>query len=157
MKTIKILFFLLLTLSVKQLFAQEMPTDIAAALKADDTVKVAAYITEDNINNCYTEGNWQYSLLAQTVRYNAKKCFDLLIAKGADVNKACEGYVPPLMHAAKYGRLDMVKILVAKGANVHYKYSGAYTPANGETPLTYAEKNNQTAVADYLRSLEPKQ
>jgi len=137
-------------------FAQEMPADLIAALKADDPPKLAAYVTADKINTCYTEGHWGYTLLAQTVRANAKKCFDLVIEKDADVNKACEGYVPPLMHAAKYGRLDMVKVLVAKGANVNYKYSGEYTPADGETPLTYAEKNNQPAVAEYLRSPKPK-
>ncbi len=123
----------------------------------DDAVMLASLTTKDNINNCYTEGAHQYSLLSQAVRYNAKKCFDLLIEKGEDVNKVCDGYIPPLMHAAQYGRLDMVKILVAKGADINYKYTGDYAPANGETPLTYAEKNNQQAVADYLRSLSPKQ
>jgi len=154
MKIIKTVLFIFLAFSASAVFAQELPADVKTDLKADDTTKFAAFITRDNINNCYTDGDWQYTLLAQAIRSNAKKCFDLLIEKSADVNNACEGYVPPLMHAAKYGRLDMVKILVAKGADIHYKYSGAYTPANGETPLTYAEKNNQTAVADYLRSLK---
>lgn len=75
---------------------------------------------------------------------------------GADVNQACEGCVPPLMNAAKYGRLDTVKILVAKGAGANYTYSGAYSAAEGQTPLTYAEKFNQTAVADWLRALKSK-
>jgi ankyrin repeat protein len=137
--------------------AQEMPAEMSSALKADDSVKLATLLTKDNLNSCYQESNWQYSILAQTVRHNAMKCFNLLITMGADVNKACNGYVPPLMHAAKYGRLEMAKILVAKGADVNYKYSGDYSPAAGETPLTYAEKNNQPAVADYLRSLVAKQ
>jgi ankyrin repeat protein len=152
MKTIKNLILLFFAVITRTTFAQEMPADVKAALKADDPLKLSAFITKDNINNCYTEGNWQYSLLAQTVRGNAKKCFDLLIEKGADVNKACEGYVPPLMHAAKYGSLDMVKTLVAKGANVHYKYDDEYEPANGETPLTYAEKNNQPEIAAFLKT-----
>ena len=135
------------------LLAQEMPADMSAAIKADDSAKLATLITKENVSACFLEGDWQYSPLSQTVRHNAMKCFNLLIAMGADVNKACDGYVPPLMHAAKYGRLEMVKILVAKGANPNYKYSGGYTPADGETPLTYAQKNNQSAVADYLRSL----
>jgi ankyrin repeat protein len=61
------------------------------------------------------------------------------------------------MHAAKYGRLDMIKVLITKGADVNYKYSGDYTFADGETPLTYAAKNNQPAIVDYLKSLKPKQ
>jgi ankyrin repeat protein len=152
-------FFTLFALCAITRFAsaQEMPADIRAALKADDSVKMATLLTKDNLDNCYQESNWQYSILAQTVRYNAIKCFNLVIGMGADVNKSCNGYVPPLMHAAKYGRLEMAKILVAKGADVNYKYSGDYAPAAGETPLTYAAKNGQPAVADYLRSLNTKQ
>jgi ankyrin repeat protein len=138
MRTIKILTVLFLAAITRMAFAQEIPSAMKAALKTDDPVKLSTLISKDNINNCYTEGDWQYSLLAQTIRANAKKCFELLILQGADVNKACEGYVPPLMHAAKYGRLEMVKVLVAKGANIHYQYDGDYEPANGETPLTYA-------------------
>lgn len=156
MKTIKFLTVILLLSIARLAVAQEMPEDVITALKSDDATKLASFVTKDNINNCYTEGDWQYSLLAQTVRYNAKKCFDLLIEKGADVNRTCNGYVPPLMHAAKYGRLEMIKILVAKGADINYKYSGDYSFADGDTPLTYAEKNDQKEAADYLRSLKPK-
>jgi ankyrin repeat protein len=151
-------FFAILTLCAitSTVFAQQMPADMIAAIKTDDSAKLATLITKDNVNSCWLEGEWQYSTLAQTIRANAMRCFNLLISLGADVNKSCAGYVPPLMHAAKYGHLDMVKILVAKGADINYKYSGDYTPAVGQTPLTYAEKFNQTAVADYLRSLKPK-
>jgi ankyrin len=132
--------------------AQTEPAEITA-VKDNDAAKLATLLTKDNLNNCYTEGSYSYSLLSQAVRLNARKCFDLLIQKGADVNISCDGYVPPLMHAAKYGRLDMVKILISKGANVNYKYDGEYKPAVGDTPLSYAIKYNQTAVADYLKSL----
>ena len=73
---------------------------------------------------------------------------------GADVNKSCNGYVPPLMHAAKYGSLDMVKALVTKGANVSYTYDGEYKDAQGMTPITYAEKFGHKDIADYLRSVK---
>jgi len=135
-------------------FAQEMPAEMKTSLKADDSLKFAELVKKDSINNCYREGNWQYSLLAQTIRYHAAKCFNLLIARGADVNKSCDGYVPPLMHAAKYGSLAMVKALVAKGADINFQYDGEYEPANGETPVTYAEKNNQPEIARYLRELK---
>jgi len=154
MKMFKSFLFLLLTGISLNLFAQDMPAEMKTALQTDDTTKIATLITKDNINNCYKEGNWSYTLLAQTIRANAKKCFDYLIAQGADVNHACEGYVPPLMHAAKYGRLDMVKVLVAKGAKVDYVYDGDYEPASGQSALTYAEANQQTAVADFLRALK---
>jgi len=152
MKIQKLFLLLLLTSLRLHVVAQQLPAGIESALNTDDAVKFSSLVTKDNINNCYQDGNWQYTLLAQTIRSRAKKCFDVLIEKGADVNKACEGYVPPLFHAAKYGSLEMVKTLVAKGANVHYQYNGEYEPANGETPLTYAEKNNQPEVAAFLRT-----
>ena len=156
MKTIKIMLTMFITgisyvaLAQTQSVSPGVPTEVMAAIKNDDASALQQLITKDNVNTCYGD----YSVLSQAVRYNAKKCFDQLIAEGADVNKSCNGYVPPLMHAAKYGHLDMVKILVSKGADINYKYSGTYQPADGETPLTYAEKNNQPAVADYLRSLK---
>ncbi|MEO7214934.1 ankyrin repeat domain-containing protein [Mucilaginibacter sp.] len=151
MKIIKIIGLLLITISCKMASAQDDPAEITAISK-DDSAQLSTFLTVNNVNACY--GN--YSMLSQAIRYNASKCFALLVEKGADVNKVCNGYVSPLMHAAKYGRLDMIKVLVAKGANIDFKYSGEYIAANGETPLTYAEKYKQTAVADYLRSLKNK-
>ena len=154
MNLIRLFLTLIVCTLAQTLCAQEMPAEMSAAIKADDSAKLASLVTKENVSTCYPEGSWQYSPLSQTIRHNAVKCFNLLIAMGADVNKACDGYVPPLMHAAKYGRLDMVKILIAKSANANYKYSGDYSPADGQTPLTYAEKNNQSAVADYLKTLK---
>jgi ankyrin repeat protein len=149
-KTIKLALFILLVATVTRVSAQEIPADVVAAIKTDDAAKLGVFITKDNINDCY--GN--YSLLSQTVRFGAMKCFTLLIEKGADVNKSCNGYVPPLMHAAKYGRLEMVKVLVAKGADVNYTYDGDYTPAKGQTPITYAETNRHPDVVEYLKSVK---
>ena len=96
-------------------------------MKADDVAALSKIITKANVNDCY--GN--YSILSQTIRYKAPKCFDLIIATSADVNKVCNEYVPPLFHAAKYGSLEMVKVLVAKGADVNYAATSANT-----NPLT---------------------
>ncbi len=149
----KLSIVIILMAMTQTCFAQVLPADIYAALRSDDSVKFSSFVTKDNINDCYQEGSLQYSLLSQAIRNNAPRCFGFLITKGADVNKACSGYVPPLMHAAKYGRLEMVKKLVAKGADINFRYQGGYQPARGQTPLTYAEEYHQAAVADYLRSL----
>lgn len=134
--------------------AQEMPQAISEAINSDDPAALGSYISSSNVDACYFIGDWQYTVLSQSIRKGAKKCFDFIIERKADVNKACEGYVPPIMHAAKYGRIDMIKVLVEKGANTTFTYSGSYGPAKGETPLSYAEKYNQAEVATYLRSLK---
>jgi len=141
-----VVFFIALSVPAK---AQELPAEINSALKVDDSVKISVVITKTNINDCY--GN--YSVLADAIRYNSIKCFIWLLENGADVNKICNGYVSPLMHAAKYGNLDMVKMLVAKGAKINYQYTGDYGPAKGKTPATYAEMFGHQEIADYLRSL----
>src|ERR1700722_17395502 len=112
MRTIKILFVLILSALSRVAFAQEMPAAIKAALKTDESVGLAKLINKDSLNNCYQEGSWQYPLLSQTIRYHAAKCFNLLIAHGADVNKTCDGYIQHLMHAAKYGSLVASKTVV---------------------------------------------
>ncbi len=152
MRIAKLFSMLLLVGLTRAASAQELPPEVGAALKSDDTTALVSFVTKDNVNACY--GN--YSLLSQTVRENAKKCFDFMIAHGANVNLSCNSYVPPLMHAAKYGRLEMAKVLVAKGADIKYTYNGDYEPAKGMTPLSYAEKFQQKEVADFLKSLPTK-
>ncbi|XP_069055397.1 ankyrin repeat and KH domain-containing protein 1 isoform X3 [Pleurodeles waltl] len=66
---------------------------------------------------------------------------DFLIKTGADVELGCS---TPLMEAAQEGHLELVKYLLAAGANVH-----AIT-ATGDTALTYACENGHTDVADVL-------
>ncbi len=148
----RIITTVLLCLSGFSIRAQGIPAEIETALKADDSEALNKLVTKDMVNTCY----YDYSLLSQTVRLNAPKCFALLLEKGANVNLNCNGYVPPLMHAAKYGRLEMVKALLAKGANVNFKYEGDNESISGMTPLTYAEKYKQTVVVEYLKEMTKK-
>ncbi|XP_068134225.1 ankyrin repeat and KH domain-containing protein 1-like isoform X2 [Hyperolius riggenbachi] len=66
---------------------------------------------------------------------------DFLIKAGADIELGCS---TPLMEAAQEGHLELVKYLLAAGANVHAK------TATGDTALTYACENGHTDVADVL-------
>ncbi|XP_075457815.1 ankyrin repeat and KH domain-containing protein 1 isoform X4 [Ascaphus truei] len=66
---------------------------------------------------------------------------DFLIKAGADIELGCS---TPLMEAAQEGHLELVKYLLAAGANVHA------TTATGDTALTYACENGHTDVADML-------
>lgn len=148
-KNLIVLFILTLSLSAS---AQHLPATIHDAIKTDDTTELASVINRDNVNECYE----YYSVLSQSIRYNAVNCFNFLLRLGADVNKVCNGYVPPIMHAAKYGKLEMIKQLVSKGADINYTYEGPIPDLKGMTPIAYAEKFNQKEIVDYLRSLKNK-
>ncbi|WP_448698154.1 ankyrin repeat domain-containing protein [Mucilaginibacter sp. AW1-3] len=154
MKTIKILTLVLFITLSHFASAQEMPAAITAALKTDDASALSPLLNKDNLNTCY--GN--YCILADAIRYQADACFSLLLDKGADVNKVCNGYLPPLMHACKYGTLETVKALIAKGAKKDFTYDGSMEvqngPKKGDTPLIYAQRYHHDDIADYLKSLK---
>ena len=67
------------------------------------------------------------------------------LANGVDVNQTDEEGYSALQAAAENGYLDVVKLLVLKGANVSYK--GEYTA------LQLAEIAEQTGIVDYLKTL----
>ena len=67
------------------------------------------------------------------------------LANGTDVNSADEEGYSALHAASENGYLDVVKLLVEKGANVDYK--GEYTA------LQLAEMAEQVEIIEYLKSL----
>ena len=67
------------------------------------------------------------------------------LANGVDVNQTDEEGYSALQAAAENGYLDVVKLLVANGANVNYK--GEYTA------MQLAEMAEQAEIVDYLKSL----
>ncbi|WP_323786850.1 ankyrin repeat domain-containing protein [Psychroserpens sp.] len=70
-----------------------------------------------------------------------------LIALGANVNKTSNG-LTPAMYAARYNRLDILKILVENGAKLKTKSD------KGLTAEKYAEASNAKEALSYLQSLE---
>ena len=85
----------------------------------------------------------QSHLIAGSEDQPNKKIAELLIAESADVNG--NNFAPPLGIAAREGHEGIVKLLIAKGANLN-----AVGP-NGETPLTLAAMNGHKEIADLLR------
>lgn len=67
------------------------------------------------------------------------------LANGVDVNSTDDEGYSALQAAAENGYLDVVKLLVEKGANVDYK--GEYTA------LQLAEMAEQVEIIEYLKSL----
>lgn len=68
------------------------------------------------------------------------------LANGVDVNQTDEEGYSALHAAAENGYLDVVKLLVSKGADVQYKAP--------HTALALAEMAEQNEIAAYLKSLE---
>lgn len=150
MKNLIVLFLLLFATNS---YCQELPGSLESALSNDDSLSLSRIVSPSNIDDCYKSNLWAYTAVSLAVRYGASNCLDLLLSFNADVNKVCDGYLPPLMFAAKYGRLAMVKKLIKAGADVSFVYHGEYTPADGLNALAYAEKFQQSEVAEYLRGL----
>jgi ankyrin repeat protein len=73
----------------------------------------------------------------------------LLIKNGADVNNRDMCNTTPLHKAAHYGTVEILKLLIAKGAKIDA------TNCDGDTPLKIAETNwnpDRDPAAKILRS-----
>lgn len=73
--------------------------------------------------------------------------FKKLIDLGADVNEKSNG-MTPAMYAAKFNKVEILKILVAKGAKLDAKSEKGYTVQK------YAELSNAKDILVYLEGLE---
>jgi ankyrin repeat protein len=72
-----------------------------------------------------------------------------LINNGVDVNAASNGMMP-IHYAAKYNRVDMIKVLITAGSKIH-------EPDNlGYTALRLAEKSNADDAALFLKRFKNK-
>ena len=101
-----------------------------------------------------------------------------LLDAGADPNLSADGQMPPLTVAINAGNVPLVRLLIAHGADVNAHGVNSYTPlmravqgrsdeiahlllaagadvgagANGQTALTLATGNGDTAIADEIKS-----
>src|SRR6266576_2594747 len=98
-------------------------------------------------NQCgvnYTLLDSQLTLLYIAAANGLAKVTELLIKKGADVNKANQYGWAPLHCAAADGRTEIVKALIEKGANVSAVHQ------NGTTPLHHAAAEGHTEIVKAL-------
>ena len=71
----------------------------------------------------------------------------MLIDGGMDINRADSEGFTPLMNAVDVGDLEIIKLLVANGADVDYVNEEGYGV------VTIAEKEVSKNVYDYINSL----
>lgn len=70
-----------------------------------------------------------------------------IIEYGGDVNERYNG-MTPLMLAARYNNVEMIRLLLEKGAVASDK------DTRGNTALKYAELSNATEAIDFLKALK---
>ena len=85
-----------------------------------------------------------YNLLCIATKNNKEEWVKLLINKGADIELQTN-YKTPLMYAAKYGRLEIARLLLSAGA-IKTKKS-----AKGKTAYDYAIRYKKTELATLLK------
>lgn len=70
-----------------------------------------------------------------------------LIELGTDVNQKSNG-MTPAMYAAKYNKVEILKLLVEKGANLKLKSD------QGHKAIKYAQLSNAKETVAYLEGME---
>lgn len=94
------------------------------------------------------------AVLRQAASDHDLKTLTYLLDQGVDINYNKPDMVypyeaTPLTVAARMGNLNMVRFLVERGADI------MMTEKDGERPYTIAVSSKHTAMAEYLKSLEP--
>ena len=67
-----------------------------------------------------------------------------LLQNGVDVNVKSNGMLP-IHYAARFNRVDVIKVLITSGSEIHT------TCDKGLTPLRHAEKTNAKEAAQFLK------
>jgi len=89
------------------------------------------------------------SPFCQSISKNDIETVKKMIKMGENVNKFSGGK-SPLMYAARYNRVDMIKLLVKKGADLKAK------DKNGHTALLYAKRARAIDAEALLKEMKKK-
>jgi len=89
------------------------------------------------------------SPFCQSISKNDIDTVKKLIKMGVDVNKFSGGK-SPLMYAARYNRIELIKLLVKKGADFKIK------DEHGDTALVYAKRSGATEAYELLKEMKSK-
>lgn len=145
MKLSTLICFLFITFSCQvPTQSSTSPNSIIKSVKSGDLETIKRFLAKnEDINAYYNFKASDYTLLCAAVKAGQKEIVGYLVEKKADLNKM-SNQKTPLMYAAKYGRLDIAKSLIQKGAN-----KGLISP-KGNTALDYAYKYEKSELITFL-------
>lgn len=126
------------------LFAQEISKDQMKAFQSDNIEAFKKAFSKNDYNTCFTVKETSYTLLSYSVKYERKNILNYLLSNNANVNKACDNQTP-LMVAARYGKADLAKLLLKKGANKTLKNE------KGETAKDFSVKYEKPLLTEILK------
>ena len=90
---------------------------------------------------CQTANCW--TPLYAAAAANQSEAVQLLLARGADVNKKLKRGQTSLMIASYHGDIEMVRLLISSGADVN-------SDCEGETALSFAKQKGHAELANLL-------
>ncbi|ANF51140.1 ankyrin repeat domain-containing protein [Chryseobacterium glaciei] len=126
------------------LFAQQISREQKVAFQTDNIETLKKSFAKEDYNKCFGAKETSYNLLSFSVKHDKKNVFNYLLSNNVDVNKACDNQTP-LMIAAKYGRADLAKALLKKGATKTLKND------KGQTAKDYSVEYKQPALTEILK------
>ncbi len=116
-------------------------TPLVVALENLKKAEVVEWLIEEGWANIHATTNIDETMLHLASKYRRYKIVDILINNGLKVNATTKMNRTPLHMAST---MDIAKLLVAKGADVHAK------DKEGKTALTLAVQNGRTDCALFL-------
>lgn len=117
---------------------------LGAALIAFANVSLASSSNSSDADYSITSVYQDISALNVAISKGDMATVKKLVEYGADVNEKSNG-MTPLMTAARYNKVEIIKFLLANGAKLKTK------DENGFTALKYAELSNANEAAQFLR------
>ncbi|TSE07451.1 MULTISPECIES: ankyrin repeat domain-containing protein [Aquimarina] len=102
---------------------------------------------ETSVSHDYELNNYKSNPFCMAIVKGDVEVVKKMIELGSDVNEKWDG-MTPLMYAARYNRVEIIKILVKKGANVKTK------DPKGYTAMKFAKLSNAKEAIALLETLK---
>jgi len=106
-------------------------------------------VLPSNSDNTIIKTIKDVSPFCQSISKNDIETVKKLIKMGVNVNKFSGGK-SPLMYAARYNRVEMIKLLVEKGADIKAK------DKHGDTAIVYAKRSGAADAESLLIEMKKK-